>query len=76
MVQAFIGTDEYKKHKEARFVGKDKSVIIAENAAFNLSDKVRERFTQRFKATSALYYNGQPEFEELLYRIKRYIAQL
>lgn len=76
MVQAFIGTDEYKKHKEARFVGKDKSVIIAENAAFNFSDKVRERFTQRFKATSALYYNGQPEFEELLYRIKRYIAQL
>jgi hypothetical protein len=76
LVQEFVGTDEYETHKAARFMGKDKAIIIAENAAFNLSDELRERFKERYKATSALYYNGQPEFEELLDRIHQNIERL
>jgi predicted nucleotidyltransferase component of viral defense system len=76
LVQAFIGTDEYKKHKEARFVGKDKGVIIAENSAFHLSEEQRNRFKTRYEATKTLYYNGQPPFEELLARIHQHIERL
>ncbi len=76
LVQEFIGTDEYKKHKEARFVGKDKAVVIAENPAFHLSGQLRERFKERYEATRALYYNGQPPFDELLDRILQNIERL
>ena len=76
LVQAFIGTDDYKKHKEARFVGKDKDAVIAENAAFHLSGAIRERFKKRYEITKPLYYNGQPTFDELLARIHQNIERL
>ncbi len=73
-VQDFIGSDEYKAHKEARFPNKDKEIPIAQNQAFLLEDsELRERFRQRYEATANLYYKGQPSFEELLKRIKEYI---
>ncbi len=69
-VKKFIGTDEYKAHKAERFRGKDTEIAIKDNEAFLLSDKSkREQFIKRYKKTSALYYNGQPEFEEILQRI-------
>jgi Nucleotidyl transferase AbiEii toxin, Type IV TA system len=71
IVQGFIGTNEYLAHKEARFTGKDKDVIFADNEAFQLHDpKLRERFKKRYEATKGLYYKGQPAFEELLKRIQ------
>lgn len=76
LVQEFIGTDDYKKYKEARFVGKDKDVIIAENAAFNLTGEIRETFKKRYEATKPLYYNGQPLFDKLLARIHQNIERL
>lgn len=76
LVQEFIGTDDYKKHKESRFVGKDKATIIAENRAFHLTGEIRERFKKRYEATKTLYYNGQPPFDELLARIQQNIERL
>ncbi|HTN45525.1 MAG TPA: nucleotidyl transferase AbiEii/AbiGii toxin family protein [Flavipsychrobacter sp.] len=76
-VQRFIGTEEYMKHKEARFPKVDFEIPIAENEAFLLNDnKLRERFAERYKATSSLYYSGQPPFDELLARIKENIDGL
>ncbi len=76
-VQDFIGTDEYKAHKEARFPNKDKQIPIAENQAFLLEDiKLRADFTKRYEATQNLYYKGQPPFDDLLKRIKEYIDKL
>ncbi len=76
LVQEFIGTDDYKRHKETRFVGKDKGAIIAENAAFLLTGEIKERFKKRYEATKPLYYNGQPPFDELLSRIHQNIERL
>ncbi len=77
IVQKFIGTDEYKAHKEARFLGKDKGVNIAENEAFHLRDPaVRKKFEARYKATKDLYYKGQPPFDDLLKRIHENIERL
>lgn len=76
LVLEFIGSDEYYKHKMARFVGKDKDVIMAKNTSFQLTPELKDRFRTRYEATKALYYNGQPPFEELLERIQKYIDKL
>lgn len=76
-VQKFIGTEEYLKHKQERFSKADFEIPIAKNEAFLLNDlKLREQFAERYKATSSLYYSGQPPFEELLARIKEFVSKL
>ncbi|QDW25700.1 nucleotidyl transferase AbiEii/AbiGii toxin family protein [Pedobacter sp. KBS0701] len=76
-VQEFIGTDEYYTHKKNRFPSVDFDIPIYENEAFLLkNDKIRKSFIQRYKNTASLYYNRQPDFEELLDRIKNYIDRL
>lgn len=76
-VLAFIGTPSYHAHKEERFSNTDKTIPVQENQAFILNDKdIRASFIQRYKKTEALYYNGQPPFEELLARINIHLKNL
>lgn len=77
IVQEFIGKPEYFAHKEKRFPAPDLEIPIVENEAFLLSDpEIRADFIKRYKETAALYYNGQPEFDVLLERIKANINRL
>ncbi len=76
-VQSFIGTSAYEDHKQKRFPKIDLQVPILENDAFLLSDSgIRADFTKRYEATSNLYYQGQPSFEEVLVRIKDNLNRL
>lgn len=76
-VQDFIGTEEYRQHKEKRFPGEDFKIPVNENEAFLLSDeKIRHSLQKRYELTKALYYKGQPSFEEILERIQQYIHEL
>lgn len=76
-VQAFIGSEEYQKHKAIRFPSKDFDISIANNEAFLLKNpKTRERFIERYKKTAKLYYKGQPDFNELLKEIGRWVVKL
>jgi len=76
-VKAFIGTEEYQKHKEARFPPKDYKIPISENEAFLLKNlDHRERFIERYKKTAKLYYKGQPDFNELLVEIGKWVEKL
>ena len=76
-VQAFIGSEEYQKHKAIRFPSKDFDISIANNEAFLLKNpKTRERFIERYKKTAKLYYKGQPDFNELLNEIGRWVVKL
>ena len=76
-VREFIGTEEYNLHKKKRFPAIDYNIPIFENEAFLLSSaEIRADFTNRYKSTAALYYNGQPEFEEVLKSISIYLAKL
>lgn len=76
-VKAFIGTKEYQKHKEARFPSKDYEIPIADNEAFLLKNlELRERFIERYKKTAKLYYKGQPDFDELLVEIGKWVEKL
>lgn len=75
-VQAFIGTDAYKKHKETRFRRGDNRDIPA-NQAFMLSDpKTRKLFGEAYDASKALYYGAKPSFDEILKRIADWSARL
>ena len=76
-VKAFIGTKEYQKHKEARFPPKDYEIPVADNEAFLLKNpELRERFIERYKKTAKLYYKGQPDFDELLVEIGKWVEKL
>lgn len=76
-VLEFIGTAEYTEHKEKRFPKKDFEIPIAENEAFLLKgSEVRDSFKKRYESTKALYYNGQPDFDSVLDRIRSFIEKL
>lgn len=76
-VLEFVGTKEYLDHKEKRFPGDDLAIPINKNKAFLLNDReVRERLKKRYEGTKALYYKGQPSFEDVLKRIYGYIDKL
>ena len=75
-VQAFIGTQGYLDHKAKRFPKADNSVI-AENEAFVLSDtEVRATLQKAYAGSSALYFRGQPAFEDILAEIAKWAPKL
>lgn len=77
LVLKFIGTEEYEAHKKRRFPKKDLETPIVENEAFKLSDsKLREAFRKRYLSTKALYYNGQPDFDDVIKRIGDFLNKL
>ncbi|WP_240755215.1 nucleotidyl transferase AbiEii/AbiGii toxin family protein [Pedobacter sp. SYP-B3415] len=70
----FIGTSEYYTHKEKRFSDADKKIPIQDNQAFILDKrKTRDSFIRRYAATRALYYRGQPDFDQIIERIQAHI---
>ena len=74
---AFTTTPEYEAHKTARIKGADKNIPVAEHPALLLKDAAtREAFKARYNATSKLYYNGQPEFDDVLARIASHLHKL
>lgn len=76
-VVKFIGTPAYETHKEKRFPKVDFEIPIKENEAFKLSSKeIKNSYESRYKKTAALYYQGQPSFDELISRIGAFIDRL
>jgi len=76
-VVEFIETPEYQTHKKARFPKQDYEIAIESNEAFLLnSAELRAKFIQRYTDTRALYYKGQPDFNEVLQRIYDHIEKL
>ncbi|MCX2865174.1 nucleotidyl transferase AbiEii/AbiGii toxin family protein [Paucibacter sp. PLA-PC-4] len=72
-VQDFMREPAYQERKAQRFRTGDERVI-AQNPAFILADPAeRQRFAQEYRKTAALYYQGQPDFDDLLTRIGQYI---
>ena len=75
-VQDFIGTPAYLAHKAKRFPKAD-NPIIAQNEAFALSDRdTRSKLQKAYVASNALYYRGQPAFEDILAEIAKWAAKL
>ena len=76
-IQEFIGSPEYLAHKAARIKGADNLIPLNEHPALLLNElEIRESFNNRYLSTSKLYFNGQPEFEEILARIAVHLHRL
>lgn len=75
-VISFIGTDEYKTHKERRFRAQDE-IVISNNPAFLMEDlETKKLYSDEFKKKSAIYFGEQPSFDEIIERIHKNINQL
>jgi hypothetical protein len=75
-IQAFIGSDAYKIHKQKRFPQADNPNIV-ENPAFLLNDPpTRATYKAAYAKTGALYYRNRPTFEEILGEIRRWASRL
>ena len=73
----FIGSPAYLSHKAARIKGADNGIPLTEHPALCLNDlEIRTSFKNRYLSTVKLYYNGQPDFEDILARIKTYLPKL
>lgn len=75
-VQDFVGTPAYLAHKAKRFPKAD-NPIIPENQAFVLSDPgTRATLQKAYTASSALYFRGQPAFDDILAEIASWAPKL
>jgi len=75
-VQSFIGSDDYLAHKAKRFPQAD-NPNIADNPAFMLEDPaVRSGLAGAYAKSAALYYQGQPTFNDILGEIARWADRL
>lgn len=76
-VQNFVGTPEYKAHKKKRFPAKGQQTPLSEHEAFLLKNaETRKQYEQEYKKTSALYYQRQPPFDEILTVISKNLDNL
>ncbi len=72
----FLGTPEYHAHKKKRFRGVD-NPDIARNEAFLLNDpETKDAYRLAYQSTLALYYRKQPDFDDLLAKIREHLVRL
>jgi len=65
------------EHAAAERFRSGEELLIAKNPAFTLDDPVqRERLAREYRKTSALYCQGQPDFELLVARIRQNILTM
>ena len=71
-VSKFIGSQEYHKHKQARFRATDEK-NIKQNKAFQMNDStIFLKYKKQYQMSQALYYKDKPAFEEILNRIREF----
>ncbi len=76
-IQDFIGSPAYSVHKSTRIKGGDREIPLNVHPALLLDDpEVRQSFKARYQSTSKLYYNGQPDFDEVIDRIVSHLPKL
>lgn len=75
-VNEFIGTPEYKKHKESKFKSVDK-MDMTKNQAIQMNDQeVFKLYEGEYNNSQTLYYAGKPEFREIIDRLKSIASKL
>ena len=63
----FIGTEQYKEHKQKRIKGADAAMNLAIHPALKLDNQtIYETYKDRYQKSSNLYYKGQPDFDEII----------
>ena len=76
-VQEFIGTDGYREHKNRRFPTIDLQIPLGENEALTMKDAdKRSVYKKEYERRAALYYQGQPPFDDVLAVIAENLGRL
>ena len=75
-VQDFMKEQAYQDRKIERFRSGDE-LVIAKNPAFTLKNsEQRDLFAKEYKKSSALYFQGQPDFDQILERIGKHLKSM
>ena len=73
-VLRFADTEAFEIHRAKRFPKQDLDIPLRENQAFLLEDEEEfKRLESEFVASRALYYNGQPAFEDVMGSIRTWV---
>jgi len=73
----FIGSEKYKEHKKKRIKGADAAIDLKNHPALTLEDEnIFNSFKERYQKSSNLYYKGQPDFDDIIARIRAHIHLL
>lgn len=68
--------NDFLAHKQKRFRSHD-NLVIAENEAFLLSlPEIYLPYEQAYQETSALYYESQPKFKNIMELFQKYLDKL
>ena len=74
-VRAFAETDAFETHRRKRFPKVDYDKRLSENQAFLLSDPEDfEALKKEYVGKRALYYQGQPDFENVMTTIRDWVS--
>ena len=74
-VRVFAEADAFEAHRKKRFPKVDYEIPLSENQAFLLSDPEDfEALKKEYVGKRALYYRGQPGFEEVMNAIRNWVA--
>ncbi len=73
----FIGSEKYKEHKKKRIKGADAAIDLKNHPALTLEDEnIFNSFKERYQKSSNLYYKGQPDFDDIMAKIRAHIHLL
>lgn len=75
-VLAFATSDAFERHRVKRFPKADYEIPLSENQAFLLSDPGDfTNLRNEYVAKRALYYKGQPDFEDVMDAIRNWVGE-
>lgn len=74
-VKAFAETGDFETHRKKRFPKIDYEIPLSESQAFLLSNPEDfETFKKEYIGKRTLYFQGQPDFEEVMMTIRDWVA--
>ena len=74
-VRAFAETEAFETHRKRRFPAADWEIPLAENPAFLLNNSEDfESLKKEYISKKSLYYQGQPDFEDVMTAIRDWVA--
>ena len=74
-VRTFAETEAFEAHRKRRFPAADWEIPLAENPAFLLNNSEDfERLKKEYISKKSLYYQGQPDFEDVMAAIRDWVA--
>ena len=74
-VRAFAETEAFETHRKRRFPAADWNIPLSENSAFLLNaSEDFETLKKEYMSKKSLYYQGQPNFEDVMVAIRDWVA--